>query len=536
VVTANRGVEHRRFVSLLKLRETDADVEYKFSWDRPSKRVVGALIATKLAVHLALVGRYGHHGDELYFLECGRHLAFGYVDHAPLIPWLARAAEEAGGISLLTLRIPAIAAGAGTMWLAALLVRDWGGGWRAQLVTLLSLLLAPAYLRMGAMLNIPAIEVFLCTAVGYLVLRALRRVERWTWPTVGVVAGLALLAKHTVLLWAACFAVGLLVTEHRRALRTPGPWIALAIAVLLFAPNLAWQVAHDFATFEFSSNLRRGILEEQGRLLFLLGQVLYFHPLVVPVWIAGLVFAFRDRGRAARPFAVLFLAMLAALFVLGGKPYYLGSAYPPVLAAGGIALERWHAKRARAWYALTLSIAVVGLPLALLTLPIFPIRSVDAALQRILGWVVPPIALTHDMHGEHGWEEHVATIQRVLDALPPEDRAQSSVLTGSYSQAAALNVLRADPVPRAISGHMSYYEWGPEPARGSVLIAYGLPRELLVRYYADVEERARIVASLARPQDTDLSVYVCRRPRGDMSTFWPAVRRFGHAVGGSTER
>src|SRR5215510_9061485 len=121
-------------------------------WDRASLIVVSSLCTLKALVHLGLANRYGYHGDELYFLACGRHLAFGYVDHPPLIPWMARLADELGG-NLLVLRLPAIAAGTGTMALTALLVREWGGGWRAQLLALLCLLVAPAHLRMAAMLD-----------------------------------------------------------------------------------------------------------------------------------------------------------------------------------------------------------------------------------------------------------------------------------------------------------------------------------------------------------------------------------------------
>ena len=67
-----------------------------------------------------------------------------------------------------------------------------------------------------------------------------------------------------------------------------------------------------------------------------------------------------------------------------------------------------------------------------------------------------------------------AAIDQVYRSLPPEERDRATVLTGSYSQAAAVNVLREAPIPRAVSGHMSYFLWGPDGDRGAVLIAYGL--------------------------------------------------------------
>jgi hypothetical protein len=231
-----------------------------------------------------------------------------------------------------------------------------------------------------------------------------------------------------------------------------------------------------------------------------------------------------------RPFAVQFAFLFAAWLVLGGKPYYLASAYPAVLAAGGVVLERRLEAKRWAFRTLWLSLGGVGVALALLTLPILDVRTIDRAIGRVLGWIVPPMALTHDLHGELGWDAHVRAVENVLASLSPSERETAAVLTRSYAQAAALNVLRTDPTPRAVSGHMNYYLWGPEPGHGQVLVAYGVPRALLSRHYRSVEERGRIDAPLARPGDTDLPVYVCRERISASGDFWPALRRFDHRV------
>jgi 4-amino-4-deoxy-L-arabinose transferase-like glycosyltransferase len=496
-------------------------------WEHASLAVVVSLCALKTLAHLALVQHYGYHGDELYFIECGRHLAAGYVDHPPLIPWIARLTEALGG-GLVSLRLPAIAAGTGTLWFTALLVREWGGGWRAQLLASLCLLIAPAHLRTAAMLDIPVVEVFLCTATAYLVARALARGEYWTWLLAGGTLGFALLAKHSSLFWAGALGLGLLLTPQRSVLTGRWPWLGAAIALALAAPNLGWQLEHGAPTLEFMRTIQRESLATQGRALFAAGQLLYFHPLAVPVWGAGLGFAFTRGGRSARPFAVLFLTLFVFYLVAAGRPYYLASAYPPVLAIGGIALERWLSTRVAAWRTLVGALAVTGAALGFLTLPVLPLRQVDAVIEALLGWAVPPIALTHDLHGMFGWEEHAATIDRVFQALPVQERGRAGVLAATYSQASAVNLFRARTTPRAVSGNMTYYLWGPDGERGDVLIAYGFARELLERHYQTCTETARIEAPLARPNDTDLPVYVCRAPLGGMATLWPEVRRFGH--------
>ena len=320
-----------------------------------------------------------------------------------------------------------------------------------------------------------------------------------------------------------------------RVLANRWAWFGVAIAIGSFVPNIAWQANNGFATLEFVRTLRHEVLVEQGRGLFVAGQLLYFHPIAVAVWASGLVFAFTKAGRATRPFALQFLAMCAFLFAVGGKPYYLASAYPAVLAAGGVALERWLAARVLLRRILVGSLTLSGAMLGLFTLPALPLRTVDAVIGSLLGWAVPPMALTHDLHGMYGWEEHAEAIERTYQSLPEADRAKATVLIGTYSQASAINILRKQATPRAVSGSMNYFIWGPDGTRGDVLIAYGLSREFIERHYRSCAEVMRINAQLARPWDTDLPVYVCREPLGSMAAFWPELRQYGHRRRGSSE-
>lgn len=285
------------------------------SWERRSSAVVALLCALKALAHLALIARYDYHSDELYFLECGQRLALGYVDHPPLIPWIARLADASGG-GIVALRLPAVLAGSATLYLGACLVREWGGQWRAQLITLLCLFLAPAPLRMTGMLDIPVIEVFLCTLTAYLVVRALKHDGRWVWGWAGAALGLAVLAKYSAVAWGLALFSGLLVSPQRHVLRARWPWLGVAVAVCVPLPNLVWQVQHGFPTLEFMSAMRAQLAVSQGRWLFLAGQVLYFAPLAVPVWIAGVAFGFRREGADARVFSVLFVALLIFVYFL----------------------------------------------------------------------------------------------------------------------------------------------------------------------------------------------------------------------------
>jgi hypothetical protein len=170
-----------------------------------------------------------------------------------------------------------------------------------------------------------------------------------------------------------------------------------------------------------------------------------------------------------------------------------------------------------------------GVVTALLTLPLLPLPTIDRSIAATLGWIVPPMALTHDLHGEFGWESHVAAVNRVLDALPAGERADVAILAGSYAQAGALNVLRLPAEPRAVSGHMSYFLWGPgERSHARTVLAYGLPRSWLSEQCAELSEVGRIDAPLARPLDTNLPIWLCRGPTRPLGELWPGLKRFHH--------
>jgi len=491
--------------------------------------VVLLLLALKAGLHLALVSRYGFHGDELYFIECGRHPAFGYVDHPPLVPWIASLAGLFGD-SIVALRLPAIAAGVGTMGLIALFVRDWGGGRFAQLLAGLSFLLAPAFLRMGSMLDIPVIEVLLWTAASYLVSRIITTGRSRLWLAVGVLAGIGLLTKHTMLLWGFGLAVGLLFTSERRQLRSGWLWAGAALALALFLPNLLWQMQNGWATVEFLSGMREGVLAHIPRSLFLAGQVLYMHPLSLPVWLLGLVALLRgDRSR--RPFGVMFVAIVAVLLITRGKPYYAAPLYPVLFAAGGVALERLLSRNRLAPLRVGYVALVVagGVGLGALVVPALPVQRIDAGIEAILGAVVPPMALTHDLHAEFGWDEHVDAVTRAYDSLPPDERARAAILVSSYGQAAAINVLGAERgLPRAVSGHLTYHIWGPPPDGRDVTIVYGMSPEWLGERFGDVRQVDYIDAPLARPFDSALPVFICRAPLMPWQAMWPELKRYSN--------
>src|SRR5271166_5632975 len=358
---------------------------------RPERRcpplpplAVGILIAlctAKLLLHLfTSVRHYGYFRDELYYLDMARHLDWGYVDAAPLIAVYAKIALWMGG-SLAALRILPALAGTALIALTIFIARELGGGRYAQFLAGLAILLSPAVLVMDNFLSMNAFEPLFWMGCMWVVARILRTGDSRLWLWFGVLAGLGLENKHSTLSFGFAVTVALLLTHHRREFARRWIWIAGAIAVALFLPNILWQIRHHFPTIEDLANVRReGKNVVLGPLAFLKEQIVDMHPVLIPVWLAGLVWFLRDRRWRVLgfTFAVFFFLMEVA----HGKNYYVFPIYPMLFAGGAVVIERtieqWLANRA-ALVRTTTRAAVVAIIL-LAALPAVPLAT----------WMLPP--------------------------------------------------------------------------------------------------------------------------------------------------
>jgi 4-amino-4-deoxy-L-arabinose transferase-like glycosyltransferase len=497
--------------------------------DAGARWLLWGMVLLKLLLHLSLANRFDFHGDEYYFVECGQHPAFGYVDHPPFVPLVAVAFHWLDADAVWPLRIPAALAGAATVGLIMCAARLLGGGLAAQAFAGLAALIAPAYLAMSGMLNIPVFEQVFWSGLGILLIKRIQTGDPRWWLGLGLVAGLALMNKHTTLFWGAGVVVGVLFTPLRRDLVTPWPYAGGALALLIFLPNLVWQMQHDWATLEFIRNMEAGTLARESRLLFVLGQLLYMHPLnFLFVGAAFYFLFFKDQGKPYRIFGWIYLTVLVILLLRQGKPYYLCPAYPMLFAAGAVQFERVTAAR-RFWRPVcAAAMVLLTLALAPAALPLLPMQTMDRYVGWLLGGAIPPEALTGDFHRQHFYRGFVDQMADIHAALPEADRAHCVILAGNYSKASAINILGpAQGLPRAYSGFMTHYYWGPPQPEPEVLLATGLPRERLVALYAEVAEVGRTQDPLAPSYENDRPIYLCRKPLRPLSGAWAQFKNFG---------
>jgi hypothetical protein len=476
--------------------------------DRKAGATLAGFAVVALALHLATIGLYGYHRDELYLLACGRHLEWGSVDHAPITPALSRLAGFLLGESAYAQRIVAAVAGALVVWLTGLVTQRLGGNRAAQLLAMASVLIAPVFIFVRGVFTTNAIEHLACALAIYLTLLALDG-SRGAWLALGVVLGIGVLDKYTVLVFGLALAAGVVATPARAHLKTPWPYAGAVLAILICLPTIRWQYAHEFPAIDFMRDHYTARLRTVSLAAFFYEQPVILNPLSFAVAMVGLVASLRERAHP-RILGIMFLVAIAVFLASHGKPYYLAPFYPAPIAIGAMVCAR----HIGSWRPIALVWMVSGAIAFACTVPVLPAGTArDLGLYRV----------NEEFVQFADWHEVVSQIASAYH----EARAQG-ILTDSYGTAAAVERYgREFRLPPAISGGNGYYMWGP-PSDPESVIAIGYAPELLATIYRDVspigEVRDRF--ELDNQFDFPRVIYVCRGKLASLREKWPLLRRF----------
>ncbi len=490
------------------------------------------LALVKFAAHMLVAGNYGYFRDELYYIIAGRHLQFGYVDFPPMIAVLAALLNVVAGDGLVAIHVVPALAGALVVLLTGLMARQLGGGRYAQALAAVGSLVMLTFLGTGSLFSMDALDELWWALAAYVLIRLLQRDDPRLWLLFGLVAGIGLTTKLTMLFFGFGVTVGLLLTPARRHLRTWYPWAGGALALAFLVPYALWNAANGWPTPEFWTHYG-GIVGGQSPLDFLLSQLVTTNPLTLPLTIAGLAFYFSRAGKPYRLLGWTYVALYLLFTLAHAKSYFLAPAYPMLFAGGAVALASWMGTRGRAWLRPVYigALALSGLLLAPGVMPVLPpavyghyygFLAGSAGANQASGTPLPQI-----LADRFGWRNMTATVARVYDSLPPGERAQACVFTANYGEASALNLLgAADHLPPAISGHNTYYLWGPGSCSGQVIITVGIPRADIAQSYADVTPAATITCANCVTEESDVPVYIARQPRGTLRDLWVRVKHY----------
>ena len=513
--------------------------------------IVMVIALGKLLFHCYFNNRYGYFRDEFDYMACGDHLAWGYVDQPPLIPFLIHVCRAILGDSLRSIRfLPALASSLLVVQ-AAVLAREFGGRRFAMLLSAVTVVIAPQYLSNGSILGTNCLEPNLWMGCAYFAILAIKRKDPRYWLWLGVVAGIGLQEKYSIAVFGVGVITGLLLTAQRRAFLNPWIWLGGLAAFLIFLPNLLWNIHNHWPFAELMHNIRadgRDVVLPLPQ--YFLQQTLLVHPFSAPIWITGLIaFFFSPRLKPYRALGWCYLTCFTVFFVLHGKNYYLAPVYPMLLAAGAVVIESaidgsriegretasLKTGRSRAW----LKPAIVTLLLAsgaYLAPVVVPVLAPDSflAYMKYLPMKLPVMEHSHARAvlpqwyaDQFGWAEIVDETVQAYRELSPAERPGCGIFAQDYGQAGAIDFLgRRYGLPPALSGHQTYYLWGPRGYSGNCLIVLDDTRERLEELFEHVEY---VGTSEDNPYalESHIPFFICRGARfGTLEKVWSQLKKW----------
>ena len=443
---------------------------------------------------MAVADRYGWHRDELYYLASSRHLALGYVDYPPITPFLARLDQAIFPGSLPALRLLTVLAGAAIIVVAALIARELGGNQLAQTLAALAVLISPMFVGANILFQTVSFDELVWAVACLLFVRLLRGADPRQWLLLGLVFGIGLETKYTVIGLGIGILVGLLATRSR--------WH-------LLVPNLVWQVGNHWDSVAYTIE-HRGATD--GPIAYVLQQLLLAGPQLLPIMVMGVWWLWRDDRLKA--VAVTIIAVEAFFFLVGGKAYYPAPIYPLAYAADSI----WFVKAVRHRWIRRVAVSVaVAITLVLLPigLPVLPAKAMaDSGIWKA----------RKDYADMYGWPDLVEQVTTVYQRLPLSDRGSVMILASNYGEAGALDFY-GHGLPPVVSAHLTYYYWAPARMSPSTVIVVGYSRRYLATIFGDIQQAGTITNSYGlRNEEYGKAIWICRSPLVPLDQAWPRLK------------
>jgi hypothetical protein len=485
--------------------------------------IIYILAILKLLLHLFSNTQYGFHRDELYYLACANHLDLGYVDHPPFIAFLAAFIKPLFGTSLFAIRLLPSLASASIVYLAGLSVRRLGGGKFACALGCLAVIIAPLFLSMGVMFTTNVFDQLFWMLAAYLLIVILKNSYPRYWLFLGLLIGLGLLNKHTMIIYTGAILIALALTPYRKYYANKYFWGCILIAGMVFLPNIIWQANHGWPTIEFLHEAAINRMEQVSPLGFLGQQFFSLNPVNIVLLIAGLYFYFfYFDGKPYRLFGIVFLLVFAFFAFQRSKDYYLAPAYPIIWAGGAIFLEKLANNKWRVLKpGLIVLMILAGIIVAPFSLPILSFDKLEK-LADIEKTEFPPVF--RDMIG---WENMVASVAKDYNVLPDKQKAVCAILANNYGEAAAIDYYGSKyGLPKAICAHNSYWLWGPRDYTGELILSVGLNHEDLGQGFGEVKKLREIANNQATWYESNLSILLWSKPKLPLNKMWPFIKMY----------
>ncbi|MGI9035136.1 MAG: glycosyltransferase family 39 protein [Pyrinomonadaceae bacterium] len=492
---------------------------------------VGLLVFLALfniLLHAIFNNNYGFHRDELATIDDARYLAWGYVAYPPVTPFIARLAFALFGDSLVGLRFFGALAIGIAMVLSGLMARALGGSRFAQLLAALGVAVAPICIIQGSLFQYVSFDYLCWVCIAFLMIKLLQTDNPRWWLGIGAFIGIGMLTKYTVALFVIGIVVGVLATRARRYLKSPWLWAGVAVSLIIWLPNIVWQIQHQFISIDFMRSIHERDVAIGRTQNFIAEQFFICTNFVtVPLWLAGLWFyAKHPLGARFRAVFWMFVIPLILFIFLQGRSYYFAPAYPMLFAAGGILCERGINSRSLN-FARLIRAGIIIILLgggAIFSLVLMPIAPVNSALWR------KSAAMQDNFVEEIGWRELTETVAAIYNNLPDDEKSQAGILAGNYGEAGAINLYGTDyGLPKVISTTNSYWLRGYGEPAPQTLIVVGYSQAKVGELFESCRLAGQITNQYAvENEETRVhkNIFVCRGLRESWEEFWKIHRSF----------
>ena len=504
--------------------------------------IIGMIALFKFILSMAFSGSYGYFRDELYYIACSDHLDWGYVDQPPLSILILKISRWLLGDSLPAIRFTSALAGAALVFLAGMIARKLGGGRFAQVVSAVSILLAPvALVTAGTFFSMNAFDLLFWALGFYLLIIIIKENKPKLWPVFGLVAGLGLMNKYSIAFFGIGLVAALILTSERKHLISKWFWVAAGIVLLITLPNIIWEIKHSFSSLEFMHNASTYKNEPMNIINFFLGQILFTGIGQSVIWIAGLCyFFFNKEGRKLIFFGLMYPVIFIVMLAGNAKVYYLSPIYPIYLAGGAVLIEKIFKNRKRLGAVATGLILAPSLIMLPYAVPMLPVEKYIEYSQKVglslkSGERSKTADLPQHFADMFGWEEMVEKIAAVYNSLPQKEKEECIILVRNYGEAGAIDFFGGKyGLPKAYCPHNSYWYWADLGKKFTTVIIIGWSEKLEENLtdlkrpdrFGRVELAGVTDCRYSMPFENGRQILICRDPHFKMKELWMEIRNF----------
>lgn len=476
--------------------------------------------------------------DEFYYIDCAKHLSYGYVDHPPFSIFILALWKSVFGVSELSLRIIPALLGSLLIYITGLLTREMGGNKTAQIISAVSVLCVPVYLALCGFYSMNSFDLVFWAVLFYLLVKIINSGNRKLWLWFGIIAGLGLMNKISVGYFGVGILIAILFTPERKWYKDKFFWFGGGIALLVFLPYIIWNLQNDLATLEFIRNASAFKNMALSPLSFLEEQIILMNPLNTVIWLTGIIALFTLKDlKKYRLFSISFIVIFLILSLSSGKPYYLASGYTVLISAGSIAFGRFFEIRRLKFLNYAYAVLLL-LSIAALSPVVLPVLHPDALPGYMASIGIKPSTGEKQTLGtlpqlfadRFGWEEMAKDLAEVYSSLSEEEKKKTVISVDNYGEAGALNYYSDKyTIPRVFCNHNNHWLWGNSESFDNIetVIILGGEAEDHLEYFKEVTPAGRtLVNPYVMPYEYDSPIFIARHPKTDLKENWKKAKKY----------